>query len=85
MAFLIAIWVLVLFVCVMNLIRVDRFGKLLRAEISRVSESRIEDIRNGDTPKQMWPDVQASYDNLKWYDVFNYDFKSLIVYDTVKY
>jgi|Wag4MinimDraft_6_1082665.scaffolds.fasta_scaffold27699_1 hypothetical protein len=77
MEFLIAIWVLVLFVCVMNLIRVDRFGKLLRAEISRVSTARL----SGNYDVQ-WPNVQASYDNLKWYDVFNYNFKSLIVYDT---
>lgn len=85
MEILIAFWVLVLFVCVMNLIRVDRFGKFMRAEISRVSDIRLGAIRDGVTPEQMWPDVSACYDNLKWYDIFNYDFKSLMVYDAVKY
>lgn len=82
MAFLIAFWVLVLFVCVMNLIRVDRFGKFMRAEISRVSDIRLNDIRNGVSTEQMWPDVSGCYANLKWYDIFNYNFKSLMVYDT---
>ena len=82
MEFLIAFWVLVLFVCVMNLIRVDRFGKFMRAEISRVSDIRLGYIRNGVSSNQPWPDVSACYANLKWYDIFNYDFKSLMVYDT---
>jgi hypothetical protein len=82
--FFVVVWALVLIVCIGNIIRVNKFGKFLRAEISRVSDSRLADIRNGNSPVVQWPDVQACYDNLKWYDIFNYDFKSLMVYDLAK-
>ena len=82
--FLIA-YCIVIILCIGNIIRLNKFGKFLRAEIERVSAIRLADIRNGDSPTQMWPDVSACYDNFKWYDVFNYDFKSLMVYGTVKY
>ena len=81
MIFLYVFSMLAVLVSILNLIRIDRFGKFMRAELSRVSHSRMADINNGNSFKQSWPNVMASYRNLKWYDVFNYDFKSLMVYD----
>lgn len=75
MEILIAIWLMAMIVCVLGLIRNDRFSKFMRAEIDRVSKARLSGNR---VP---WPDVTASYNNLKWYDVFNYRFDQLIVYD----
>lgn len=79
--FIFIAWAIAMIICIGNLIRVDRFGKFLRAELNRVSHSRLEDISNGRISKVQWPNVIASYRNLKWYDIFNYDFKSLMVYD----
>jgi hypothetical protein len=79
--FILIVWAIVMIICIGNLIRVDRFGKFLRADLDRVSKSRLEDISNGKISKVQWPNVIASYRNLKWYDIFNYDFKSLMVYD----
>ena len=81
MIFLYVFSMLAVLVSILNLIRIDRFGKFMRAEVSRVSHSRMSDISNGNSFKQPWPDVSASYDNFKWYNVFHYDFKSLMVYD----
>lgn len=82
--FILVAYAIAMIVCIGNIIRVNKFGKFLRAEISRVSESRLADIRNGNSFKTQWPDVMACYKNLKWYDIFNYDFKSLMVYDRAK-
>jgi len=60
----------------LNLIRIDRFTKFMRAELARVSKARLAGNRD-----IQWPNVTACYDNFKWYDVFNYDFQSLMVYD----
>ena len=79
--FIFIAWAIAMIICIGNLIRVDRFGKFLRADLDRVSKSRLEDISNGKISKVQWPNVIASYRNLKWYDIFNYDFKSLMVYD----
>lgn len=79
--FFVVAYCIVMILCIGNIIRVNKFGKFMRAEISRVSDSRLNDLRNGVTSKQMWPNVSACYANLKWYDIFNYDFKSLMVYD----
>jgi len=79
--FILVAWAIAMIICIGNLIRVDRFGKFLRADLDRVSKSRLEDISNGKISKVQWPNVIASYRNLKWYDIFNYDFKSLMVYD----
>jgi hypothetical protein len=77
--FILVAYAIAMIVCIGNLVRVNKFGKFLRAEISRVSEIRLSGNR-----EQMWPDVIACYKNLKWYDIFNYDFKSLLVYDRAK-
>lgn len=79
--FILVAWAIAMIICIGNLIRVHKFGKFLRADLDRVSKSRLEDISNGKISKVQWPNVIASYRNLKWYDIFNYDFKSLMVYD----
>ena len=82
--FILVAWAIAVIVCIGNLIRVNAFGKFMRAELDRVSHSRLADISNGNSFKAQWPNVMASYNNLKWYDIFNYDFKSLMVYDQAK-
>lgn len=67
------------FFSVGNIIQLEKFGKYVRADIKRVRDARINDNRN-----EPWPDVHASFQNLKWYDIFNYDFKSMMVYDQAK-
>ena len=76
MVMLLAVYVFIMIVCVMNLVRNNRFSKFMRAEIERVGQARLRgnyEVR--------YPDVSASYKNLKWYDIFNYRFDQLIVYD----
>lgn len=75
MEILIAIWLMAFIFSIMCVVRSDRFSKFMRAEIDRVSKARL----NGN--RVPWPDVTASYRNLKWYDVFNYKFDRLVVYD----
>lgn len=75
MEIILAFYVFAMIVCGMMLFRLNRFGKFMRAEIDRVSKARL---RGNRTP---WPDITASYRNLKWYDVFNYKFDRLVVYD----
>jgi hypothetical protein len=61
---------------ILNLIRVDEFSKFMRAETQRVYEAR-----KGGKRDEPYPCVTASYNNLKWYDVLNRDYKSMVVYD----
>lgn len=72
---ILAVWLMAVIFCIMGAIRSDRFSKFMHAEIDRVSKARLSGNK---TP---WPDVTASYRNLKWYDVFNYKFDRLVVYD----
>jgi hypothetical protein len=76
MEILLAVYVFVMIMCVMMLFRLNRFSKFIRAEIDRVGAARISGDRT-----VVYPDIMASYDNLKWYDVFNYKFDRLVVYD----
>ena len=61
---------------ILNLIRVDEFSKFMRAEVNRVYEARKAGKRD-----EPYPCTVASYKNLKWYDVLNRDYKSMVVYD----
>lgn len=61
---------------ILNLIRIDRFSKFMRAETQRVYEAR-----KGGKRDEPYPCTVASYKNLKWYDVLNRDYKSMVVYD----
>jgi hypothetical protein len=79
--FILIVWAIVIIITIGNIIRLNKFSKFLRAELNRVSHSRLADISNGNSFKAQWPNVIASYRNLKWYDIFNYDFESLMVYD----
>jgi hypothetical protein len=59
--------------------RLHRFSKFVGVEIDRVFASRI----NGNREEQ-YPNITASYNNLKWYDMFNFNFKTLMVYDNTR-
>lgn len=61
---------------ILNLIRLDEFSKFMRAEVDRVYEAR-----KGGKRDEPYPSTVASYKNLKWYDVLNRDYKSMVVYD----
>lgn len=74
--FFMAIWTLFMVACVLNLYRLDRFSKFMHSEVERVYLARMAGFR--DIP---YPNVNASYRNLKWYDVFNYKFDRVVVYD----
>ena len=78
--FLVAFSLFMLIITGMNFIRLSRFSKFMKGEIDRVYQARIGGHRN-----VQYPNVGASYDNLKWYDVFNYRFDQLIVYDASPY
>lgn len=67
---------IVTIVSVLNLIRLDEFSKFMRAEVDRVYEAR-----KGGKRDEPYPCTIASYKNLKWYDVLNRDYKSMVVYD----
>lgn len=76
MEILIAVWLFFILFCFMNAYRTHRFSKFMRSEIDRVGSARMAGNRD-----VKYPDITASYDNLKWYDVFNYKFDRLVVYD----
>jgi hypothetical protein len=77
--FILVAWAIAMIFCIGGLIRTEKFGKFMRADIKRVRDARVYDDRN-----EPWPDVGASFQNLKWFDIFNYDFKSMMVYDQAK-
>lgn len=60
-----------------ELYRLHRLSKAIDHELDRVFTARV----NGDRSVE-YPDIRKTYSNLKWYDVFNYKFKSMIVYDS---
>ena len=70
-AFLLCIVGLWLFVCVESMIRVIKFANYMY--------DRINYTCDNDLPL---PDVYKSWDNLKWYKIFNYNFSDFIVYKT---
>lgn len=76
MEIFIAAYVFLMIMCAMMLVRTSRFSKFMENEIERVYQARIKGNRN-----VQYPNISASYNNLKWYDVFNYKFDRLVVYD----
>lgn len=75
MLVVVAIWLGFLVFIFANMYRLKRFSRFMGAEIDRVAAERLAGT------KSAWPDVSACYDNLKWYEPFNYNFKNLMVYD----
>ena len=73
---LIGFWLVALIVCIANIIRLQLYGKFLIDEVERIYEERIA----GDHTVT-YPAITASYDNFKWYDLFNYKFDKLVVYE----
>lgn len=73
---LIGFWLVALIVCIANIIRLQLYGKFLIDEVERIYEERIA----GDHTVT-YPAITASYNNFKWYDLFNYKFDKLVVYE----
>lgn len=61
---------------ILALYRLNQFSKFMRKEIDRVFEARVSGDRTA-----LWPDVHACYDNLKWYNAFDFNFQRMMVYD----
>jgi hypothetical protein len=74
--FLVGAYVLGLTVCIANIIRLHLYGKFMIAEVDRIYEVRVA----GDL-SVTYPAITASYNNFKWYDLFNYKFDKLVVYE----
>ena len=73
---LIGFWLVAVFVCIANIIRLHLYGKFMIAEVDRIYEVRVA----GDL-SATYPAITASYNNFKWYDLFNYKFDKLVVYE----
>jgi hypothetical protein len=74
--FFIGLYVLVVIVCIANIIRLHLYGKFLLRKVNHVYEVRIAGDRTA-----TYPAITASYNNYKWYDLFNYKFDKLVVYE----
>ena len=61
--------------CLAGIIQLNRFANHLLKCIDDTYQNRV----NGNLVP--WPDVRASYANLKWYNVLNHRFSKMIVYD----
>lgn len=73
---LIGFWLVAVFVCIANIIRLQLYGKFMLRQVNRVYEARIAGDRSA-----TYPAIAASYNNFKWYDLFNYKFHKLVVYE----
>jgi hypothetical protein len=71
-----AVWAALFVWAIISFIRLNQFGRFMDREIDRVFEARVR----GDKTVY-WPDVRACYDNLKWYNPFDFNFKRMMVYD----
>jgi hypothetical protein len=74
--FFIGLYVLVLIVCITNIVRLHLYGKFLIGEVDRIFDVRMAGDRT-----VTYPAITASYNNFKWYDLFNYKFDKLVVYE----
>ena len=74
--FFIGLYVLVLIVCIANIVRLHYYGKFMIAEVDRIFKVRMTGDRT-----VTYPAITASYKNFKWYDLFNYKFDKLVVYE----
>lgn len=70
------LYVLIVLVCVANIVRLHFYGKFMIAEVERIFEVRMSGDRS-----VTYPDIGPSYKNFKWYDIFNYKFDSIVVYE----
>ena len=74
--FFIGAYVLGLTVCIANIVRLHYYGRFMLAQVERVFEARVA----GDL-SVTYPAINPSYNNFKWYDVFNYKFDTMVVYE----
>lgn len=59
-----------------NLVRLQLYSRFLMRQIDRVYEARVAGDRSA-----TYPHIHLSYNNLKWYDIFNYKFDTIVVYE----
>ena len=74
--FFIGLYALVVIVCIANIVRLHFYGKFMIAEVDRIFKVRMA----GDL-SATYPAITPSYKNFKWYDIFNYKFGDLVVYE----
>jgi hypothetical protein len=74
--FFVFFWIMLLVWAGVSLYRVNQFGKFMRVEIERVYQARLSGDR-----ETMYPSVSECYDNLKWYNPFDFNFQRMMVYD----
>jgi hypothetical protein len=74
--FFVSAYVLGLTVCIANIVRLHYYGQFMLTQVERVFEARVA----GDL-SVTYPAINPSYDNFKWYDIFNYKFSDLVVYE----
>jgi hypothetical protein len=74
--FFIGLYALVVIVCVANIVRLHFYGKFMIAEVERTFKVRMAGDRSA-----TYPAITPSYKNFKWYDIFNYKFSDLVVYE----
>ena len=74
--FFIGVYVLAVIVCIANIVRLHYYGKFMLAQVERVFQVRMA----GDL-SVTYPAITPSYNNFKWYDLFNYKFDTMVVYE----
>lgn len=67
--------ILIVVLAIVSFVRLNRFSRVLDRAINETFQQRI---KGNSVP---WPDVAASYRNLKMWEFYKWDFQSLIVYD----
>jgi hypothetical protein len=78
-----AVWAALFVWAIISFIRLNQFGRFMDREIDRVFEARVRAgyVARVSGNLEPWPDVKACYDNLKWYNPFDFNFKRMMVYD----
>lgn len=82
---LITFCILGMVVCAINIIRIEMLSNNLQKIIDEVYENHMAAIKTGKTRTEIkdtinYPDIHASYNNLKWYKPWERP-STLIVYD----
>ena len=74
--FFIGVYVLAVIACIANIVRLHYYGRFMLAQVERVFQARMA----GDL-SVTYPAITPSYNNFKWYDLFNYKFDTMVVYE----
>jgi hypothetical protein len=79
----VALWAAPFVWAITCIIRLNHFSRFMNKEIDRVVDARVRAgyVARVSGNLEPWPDVKACYDNLKWYNPFDFNFKRMMVYD----